>query len=130
MVRRVDPNAEALVWCRRCSVPPGPELMNRCSPDKKDSKEYGRMLKRILKLEGGKFPHRNARGSEVEGETNRVTRKECKVVGNNLQTEVSWHKKRVVEKSPRRGCWKTEERCLERKAQKSEETRPSIHEDS
>ena len=38
-VRRVDPNAEALVWCRRCSVPSGGQLVNRCSPTKKYGKD-------------------------------------------------------------------------------------------
>ena len=43
VVRRVDPDGEALVWCRkrtchaRCRL--GPKLMGRCRPEKKDTKE-------------------------------------------------------------------------------------------
>ena len=39
--KKVDPNGEALVWCRECSGLPccrlGPKLMNRCRPEKKDT---------------------------------------------------------------------------------------------
>ena len=39
MVRRVDPNGEALVWCRNCSSYArrrlGPKLLNRCRHKKR-----------------------------------------------------------------------------------------------
>ena len=61
MVRRVDPNGEALVWCRRCSGYArrrlGLELMNRCRPEKKDTQEYVNMLKIIVELEDGQVPN-------------------------------------------------------------------------
>ena len=34
MVRRVDPNGEALVWCRNCSGYAVPKLLNRCRQTK------------------------------------------------------------------------------------------------
>ena len=55
-----------------------PELVDHCRPEKKDTKEHWKMLKRILKFEKGEVPDRNARGWKVEGEMRRATRKECK----------------------------------------------------
>ena len=46
MERRVDPNG-TLVWCRNPCL--GPELMNRCRPERKDTKEHGNTLNFILK---------------------------------------------------------------------------------
>ena len=47
MVRRVNRNGEALMWCKKCSVcvrhQLGPTLMNRCKLENVDTKEYGRM---------------------------------------------------------------------------------------
>ena len=44
MVRRVDPNGEAQVWCRKCSgygrCRLEPTLMIRCRPAKIDTKEH------------------------------------------------------------------------------------------
>ena len=42
--------------------------MNRCRPEKKDMKEYGRMRNIFLKLEKGEVLDRNARGWNLEGE--------------------------------------------------------------
>ena len=48
MVRRVDRNGEASIWCRTCSGYArqilGPKLMNRCKPKKMDRKEYGKII--------------------------------------------------------------------------------------
>ena len=43
-----------------------------------DTKEYGKMLKRILILEERRVPAKNAKGWTIEGRKRRVTRKECK----------------------------------------------------
>ena len=47
-----------------CSVPSGtePKLMNRCRPEKKDTKEHGQRLNIILKFEEGEVLDRKARG--------------------------------------------------------------------
>ena len=46
MLRRVDPNGEALVWCRKCSgyarCRLEQKLMNRCWQECKDTKEKGK----------------------------------------------------------------------------------------
>ena len=60
MVRRVDPNGEVLVWCRRrsgctrCCL--GPKLMNRCRPEKQDRKGARQKRERV----------ENRRGEEEE----------------------------------------------------------------
>ena len=82
MVRSVDPDGEALVWCRKCSGYAqwcvGTKLMNRCIPEKKDTKEHGKMLKNVLELGQGDVPDRNAERWKVEGKKGRVTKKWCK----------------------------------------------------
>ena len=82
MVRRVDPHGKALVWCRKCSCHArcrlGPKLMVRCRPEKMDTKEDGKMIKRILILEEGKVSDMISRGWKVDWEKKRVSRKECK----------------------------------------------------
>ena len=71
MVRREDPTGEASVWCGKCSgcarCRLGRKLMNRCRPEKIDTKEHGKMFLSVL--------DRNARGWSVEEEKRRVTRK-------------------------------------------------------
>ena len=47
------------------------EPMNHCRPEKIDTKEHWKMLKRILVLKEGRMPDRNARGLRVEGEKKR-----------------------------------------------------------
>ena len=79
MLRRVCPNGEALVWCRICSgcalCRLEPQLTKHCRPEKKDTKENGKMLKRILKLEEGRVPDRSANGWRVEGNKKKTHRK-------------------------------------------------------
>ena len=78
---RVDPNEEALVWCRKCSelyaVPSGTETFEPLQAGKERHGKIWKMLKIIFKLEEGRVPERNAEGWKVEGEK-RVTGKECK----------------------------------------------------
>ena len=56
--RRVDRHGEASIWCRKCSSYARqrmrPKLMNCCKPEKVDTKECGKMLRRlaILKRRG------------------------------------------------------------------------------
>ena len=67
--------------------------MNRRKPEKMDTKEYGKMLRRILILEEGRVPAQNARGRKIEGQKKRVTKEDCQNCGT----------------SPTGECWKTEE---------------------
>ena len=84
MVRRVNRNGEALIWCRKRSGDArqrvGPTLMNRCKPEKMNAKENGKMLKKndVLTLEEEGVPGKNARGWKIEGLKRVVTRKERK----------------------------------------------------
>ena len=55
----------------------GPKLMNRCKPEKTDTKEYGKMLRRILTFEEERVPAKNAEGWNIGGQNGRVTRKGC-----------------------------------------------------
>ena len=65
--------------------------MNRCRPEKKDTKEqeHGNMLNIILKIEKREVPDRKAKTWKVEGEKGRVTRKARKRLAGNLESEVS-----------------------------------------
>ena len=80
MVRRVDPNGEALVWCRKvfglysmpfCAGVDEP-LQTR---QKKDRREL-RMLEKFSNWEEREIPDRKAEGWKTEGEKKIVTRKE------------------------------------------------------
>ena len=103
VLRRVDPNGEAFVWCRKCRL--GPTFMNRCRPETKDTNERVQMLTVILEPEGGEVPGRNAEGWKVEGEQRSVTRKECKNLrdtcedGGCMAQKALWNidKKRMLE---------------------------------
>ena len=52
MVRRVRRNGETSIWCRKCSGYArqrlGHKLMHEWKLEKMDTKEYGKMLKRIF----------------------------------------------------------------------------------
>ena len=72
MEKRVDPNGETLVWCRKCS---GHARCRR--PETMDTEEHRKMLTRKLTQEE-MVRDSNARGWKVKGERRRVTRKECK----------------------------------------------------
>ena len=86
--------------CRKCSGSArwrsGPKLMNRCSPEEVDTKEHGKMVKRILTVEKGRVPDTNARGLRVGGEKKSHKKRVQKAVGGVR----SWRfrdTKRVVE---------------------------------
>ena len=104
-------------WCRL-----GPKLMNHCRPEKTDTKEHGKMLKILLKLEEGRVPHGNAKGWKVEGDRRRVTRRECKRLGEEFGVG-GFVAQKDCGTLPRGECWKTEERYPEREA-KSDNTMP------
>ena len=60
MMRRVDTQGEALIWCRKCSSGHargrlGPKLMNCCKPETMGTTEYGKILERIQVLEEGRI---------------------------------------------------------------------------
>ena len=69
MVRMVDPNGEAFVWCRKCSgyvrCRLGWKLMNRCGPEKKDTKEPG---DNVEKNSQARKKESYAKGWKVEGD--------------------------------------------------------------
>ena len=127
LVRSVDPNCEALVWCRKCSgyarCRLGPGLMNRCRPEKIDTKQYGNMLKRILIPEERRVSDRNARGWTVEGEKNGHHESVQKAEGG-IRSRRFHCVKRVVEQRQTENAWKIEEHCLKRRETWSENTRP------
>ena len=72
LVRRLDRQGEDLIWCRKCSgcarQRMGPTLMNCCKPEKVDTKEYGKMSKRIQVLKDGRVPAKEARNLKIEGQ--------------------------------------------------------------
>ena len=51
LFRRMDRQGEVLIWCRKCSgyarQRMGPKLMSCCRPEQMDTKEFGKMVKRI-----------------------------------------------------------------------------------
>ena len=64
LVRRVDRLVEVLISCRTCSgyarQRMGPTLMSCCRPEQVNTKEYGKVLKRIQILEDGRVPAKEA----------------------------------------------------------------------
>ena len=92
MMRRVDRNGEALMWCRKflgyARQRLGPELMNQCKLEKMDTKKYGKMSKPILTLEEERVLAKKARG--CEGQKKRVSPgRNAKGFGQSLRWEVS-----------------------------------------
>ena len=59
--------------------------MNCCKPEQVGTKEYGKMLKRIQVLEGGRIPAREARNWKSEGQKRRITRKEHRRLWNEFE---------------------------------------------
>ena len=51
--------------------------MNCCKPEQACTKENGKMLKRIQVLEDGRVPARMRGNWKIEGQSRRITRKEC-----------------------------------------------------
>ena len=84
MVRRMDRR------CRKCfgyaRQRMGPKLMNCCRPEQLGTKEHGKMLKRVRFLEEGRIPAKEARNWKIEGQTRRITRKECMRLWNEFET--------------------------------------------
>ena len=61
-----------------------------------DTKDDGKMLKRIFILVEGRVPDRNARGWKIEGQKGRVTRKGCtRLRGRNLKWEACMAQKEL-----------------------------------
>ena len=80
-------------------------------------------------LEEGRVPDRNARGRTIEGEKRGITRKECKRLRAEFEVGDSMAQKtRFVEHRQKRGCWKTEERCL--KKETYSEKHKAMHEEN
>ena len=75
----------------------GPKLINCCMPEPMGTKEFGDMLKRLQTLEEGRVPAKEAKYWRIEGEKNRITRKECRRLLNNFEIEGLMAKK---------GLWK------------------------
>ena len=69
----------------------GPKLMNCCRPERVDTEEYGKMLKRIHTLEDGRVPAKEATGGSrnwrIEGQKKRITRKEYQRLVNKFEME-------------------------------------------
>ena len=75
----------------------GPKLVNCCRREQMDTKEFGKMIKRIQTLEEGRVPAKEAKNWRIEGEKNRITRKEYKRLLNNFEMEGLMSQKRFVE---------------------------------
>ena len=65
----------------------GPKLTNCCRPEQMDTKEFGKMVKRIQILEEGRVPAKEAKNWRIEGQKKRITRKEYKRLLNNFEME-------------------------------------------
>ena len=110
LVRRMDRQGEVLIWCRNCSgnARQGmePKLINCCMPEPMGTKEFGDMVKRLQTLEEGRVPAKEAKYRRIEGEKNRITRKECRRLLNNFEMEGlmakkasgSWQKRKMMER--------------------------------
>ena len=118
LVRRMDRQKKVLIWCRKCSgyarQRMGPKLINCCMPEPMDTKEFGNMVKRLQTLEERRVPAKEAKYWRVEGEKNRITRKECRRLLNNFEMEGLMAKKKASGIWRRRKEWK-EESCQMRK---------------
>ena len=106
MVRRIDRQGEVLIWCRKSSdyarQRMGPKVMNCCRPEQMDTKEYGKMLKRLQVLEDGRVPAKEARDWKIEGQKRRITRKEYQRLVSEFEMEglmaqtALWRNGRIV----------------------------------
>ena len=112
-VERPWSGAEESSGCARCRLEP--KLMNRCRPEKMDTKGDGEMSNRILVLEEGKVLDRNARECTVEGEKKRVTRKECKWLTEEFEVGGFMAQKALWNIAKKGGCWMTGEHCLKKR---------------
>ena len=79
--------AESVRGCARQRKKPGPKLMKQCKLEKMNTKEHGKMKKRILLREEESVPAKNARGWKIEGQNRRVTKKECKRLREEFEVE-------------------------------------------
>ena len=70
-----------------CEAKKGPKLINCCRPEQMDTKEFGKMVKRIQILEEGRVPAKEAKNWRIEGEKKRITRKEYNRLLNKFQME-------------------------------------------
>ena len=61
--------------------------MDRYRPEKMDTKEHGKPVRVLFKLEKREVRDRNAEGWMVERETTRGTRKECKRQREEFEVE-------------------------------------------
>ena len=61
--------------------------MKCCKSEQMGTKEFGTIMKRNQTLEEGRVPVKEAKNWRVEGEKNRITRKEYKKLLNNFEME-------------------------------------------
>ena len=67
----------------------GPKLTNCCRLEHMDTKEFGKMMKRMQILEEGRVPAKGAKKWKIEGAKRRITRKEFERLLNNFAMEGS-----------------------------------------
>ena len=70
----------------------GPILMNCCRSEQMDTKEFGKMVKRIQTLEEGRVSAKESKNGKIEGDKKRIARKQCKGCKTNLKWNAQWHK--------------------------------------
>ena len=105
LVRRVDRQGEAFVWCRKCSgcaqQRMGPQLMNCCKPEQVCTKEHDKMFKRTQVLEDGRVPAKEARAWKIDGQKKRIARKGNRRLLNDFEMGGFMAQKRSVESRER-----------------------------
>ena len=119
MVRRVDPNGETLVWCRKCSgcarCRLEAKLMNRCRSEKKATKEYGNVFSK--KPEARRWKGTRQKRTRMDSWIrNTKSFLERVQVGEGGIRSGRFHGARWgCGTVPKRGCWKTEVRYLKKR---------------
>ena len=91
-----------------CAAPTGTSIGESMQTRRMDTKEYGKMCRRIPTLEEGRALANDARGRKVEGEKRRVTRKEKMRLREEIEVGGFHGAKRFVERCQTRECCKTE----------------------
>ena len=75
----------------------GPKLTNCCRPEQMDTKEFGKIVKRIQILEEGRVPVIEAKNWRIEGEKTRITRIFAKLRRRCCERTESHARRRLLE---------------------------------
>ena len=104
----------------------GPKIDELLQAKQVSTKEHGKVLKRILILEDGRVPAKEARNWKIEGQNRSITRKEYRRFWNEFEIwRFSWHRKVYGISHERKCCW-AEVQCQRKKETLSESRRPCM----